>query len=48
VTFYYIGGSVGSSVPGFLWAAGGWPACVALFVSVQFLTAVITWNVWDR
>ncbi len=48
VTFYYLGGSVGSSVPGTLWAVGGWPACVALFVAVQAVTALITWNLWRR
>ncbi|MDZ4797293.1 MAG: MFS transporter [Bryobacteraceae bacterium] len=48
VTFYYLGGSVGSSVPGYLWTMGGWPACVALFVSVQAITALITWNLWHR
>jgi len=34
VTFYYVGGFVGSVVPGLLWTWGGWPACVALIVSV--------------
>jgi MFS transporter, YNFM family, putative membrane transport protein len=48
VTFYYLGGSVGSSVPGHLWSMGGWPACVALFVGVQLITGVITWNLWHR
>ena len=31
VTFYYIGGSVGSIVTGWFWSKGGWPACVGLF-----------------
>ena len=35
VTFYYVGGTLGSSLPGFLWSIGGWPACVALFAAVQ-------------
>jgi len=48
VTFYYLGGSVGSSVPGTLWSIGGWPACVALFVAVQIITGLITWNLWKR
>lgn len=38
VTFYYAGGSAGGALPGFLWQAGGWPACVALIVAVQLLT----------
>ncbi|MBC7928226.1 MAG: MFS transporter [Bryobacteraceae bacterium] len=48
VTFYYVGGSFGSSVPGYLWAWGGWPACVALFTGVQLITGLITWNLWQR
>jgi YNFM family putative membrane transporter len=48
VTFYYIGGSIGSWLPSLLWAVGGWPACVALFVSVQLVTLFLTWNLWDR
>src|SRR5215471_12029938 len=41
VTFYYLGGSAGSAVPGFAWSRGGWPACVALIVAVQILTITI-------
>jgi predicted MFS family arabinose efflux permease len=47
VTFYYLGGSAGSAVPGFAWSRGGWPACVALIVAVQILTislALIFWK----
>jgi MFS transporter, YNFM family, putative membrane transport protein len=48
-TFYYIGGSVGGSVPALVWNRGGWPACVALIVVVQVLTAAIGWEAWaDR
>lgn len=48
VTFYYAGGSVGSSLPGYLWAIGGWPACVGLFSAVQLITVGIAWAWWDR
>ena len=48
VTFYYIGGSVGSSVSGYMWSKGGWPACVALFACVQVLTVLITLTFWTR
>lgn len=49
VTFYYIGGSVGATVTGLFWARGGWPACVALVVAVQALTAVLALTFWrDR
>jgi MFS family permease len=42
VTCYYLGGCVGGELPGFLWRFGGWSACVALVILVQFLTIVIT------
>jgi predicted MFS family arabinose efflux permease len=45
-TFYYIGGSVGGSLPALVWNRGGWPACVALVIVVQVLTAAIGWNSW--
>ncbi|MEO8130799.1 MAG: MFS transporter [Bryobacteraceae bacterium] len=48
VTFYYAGGSVGSWVSGYLWSLGGWPACVALFASVQVVTILITTFGWDQ
>ncbi len=48
VTFYYAGGSVGSSVSGYLWSLGGWPACVALFAGIQVLTILITTFGWDK
>jgi len=43
---YYVGGSAGGSVPGFLWDAGGWPACVALVIAVQALTIVMAFAFW--
>jgi YNFM family putative membrane transporter len=45
-TFYYIGGSVGGSLPALVWNRGGWPACVALVVFVQLLTAALGWQFW--
>jgi YNFM family putative membrane transporter len=45
-TFYYIGGSVGGSVPALVWNRGGWPACVGLIVVVQLITAAIAWEAW--
>lgn len=47
VTFYYVGGSVGAVLPGFLWRFGGWPLCVALIVLVQTLTILITRFGWS-
>ena len=46
VTFYYLGGSAGSAVPGFFWARSGWPACVALIVGVQVLTIALALGFW--
>jgi len=47
VTFYYLGGSAGSAIPGyFAWNRGGWPACVALIVAVQLLTITLSIIFW--
>jgi predicted MFS family arabinose efflux permease len=46
VTCYYVGGSVGSELPGFLWRFGGWTACVALVITVQLLTIATTMMGW--
>jgi predicted MFS family arabinose efflux permease len=47
-TFYYIGGSVGGALPSTFWVRGGWPACVALIVSVQMTGVAIAWLCWGR
>lgn len=41
VAFYYLGGSLGAILPGFVWSMGGWIACTILIVLVQFLTIFI-------
>ncbi|HXA52081.1 MAG TPA: MFS transporter [Candidatus Acidoferrum sp.] len=46
VTFYYVGGSAGSAVPGLIWAHPAWPACVALIIGVQMLTIVLALGFW--
>jgi predicted MFS family arabinose efflux permease len=46
VTFYYFGGFVGSVVPGLLWTWGGWPACVALIVSVLVAASLYVALAW--
>jgi predicted MFS family arabinose efflux permease len=46
VTFYYMGGSAGSAVPGYAWTHGGWPACVAVIVCVQLLTITLALIFW--
>ena len=45
-TFYYAGGSAGAAFPGFVWRAGGWPACVALIAAVQALTVLLALTLW--
>jgi MFS family permease len=47
VTCYYVGGSAGAELPGFLWRFGGWPACVALIVLVQLMTILVTFSCWS-
>src|SRR5262249_62392115 len=46
VSCYYVGGSVGSVVPGFAWNAAGWPGCVVLTVLVLIAMAAIVWAAW--
>jgi predicted MFS family arabinose efflux permease len=47
VTFYYLGGSAGSAIPGFFWTHGGWPACVGLIVAVQLATISLALIFWQ-
>ena len=47
VTFYYLGGSGGSAIPGFFWSRGGWPACVGLIVAVQLATIALALIFWQ-
>lgn len=47
IACYYIGGTVGGVVPGWLWRVGHWPACVALTESmllVLFVVALAGWR----
>jgi YNFM family putative membrane transporter len=45
-TCYYIGGSVGGSLPSLVESWGGWPACVAFVVAVQAAMVAIAWTFW--
>jgi len=45
--FYYAGGSAGGALPAAFWQSGGWPACVALVVTVQAATASIGLLAWQ-
>jgi predicted MFS family arabinose efflux permease len=35
VTFYYVGGSLGTLVTSWFWVKGGWPACIGLFAVIS-------------
>jgi YNFM family putative membrane transporter len=41
VTCFYVGGSMGALLPGLIWTAGGWPACIALVVAMLAAMATI-------
>jgi predicted MFS family arabinose efflux permease len=44
---YYIGGTVGGVVPGWVWRVGRWPACVELteaVLAVLILVALVGWK----
>jgi MFS family permease len=44
---YYAGGSLGGALPSLFWTAGGWAACVALVIAVQFGTFMLAWRFWS-
>lgn len=48
VTFYYIGGSVGTLAGGAAWHVDGWAALVALVVAMLAIMAGIVAAVWPR
>jgi predicted MFS family arabinose efflux permease len=48
IAFYYLGGSVGGVLPGYLWHFGGWTACALLVLVVQALTIVTAAFAWKR
>lgn len=48
VSAYYVGGTVGAVVPGYVWAAYGWPGCVVLLLGVQALAAGLAFGLWRR
>jgi predicted MFS family arabinose efflux permease len=47
VGFYYLGGCVGSIVPGLLWKRAGWLGCVALMIAMQAAMAWIAYALWE-
>ena len=45
---YYVGGTVGGMLPGFVWRAAGWSGCVALIASVLLVAGITTWFGWKH
>jgi predicted MFS family arabinose efflux permease len=43
VSFYYLGGSLGATVPGWMWATDGWRASVLLLMGVSVLALLLAW-----
>ncbi len=46
VTSFYTGGSFGALLGGVAWVVGGWPACVAMVVTVQVFMAGVIYFAW--
>ena len=46
VSFYYIGGGIGASVPALFWARTGWPGCVALVILILCGMALLVLRFW--
>ena len=46
VTCYYLGGAASGVLPGAFWAIGGWTACVAFIVTMQFIALLIALFGW--
>jgi len=47
IACYYLGGAVGGVLPASAWAAGGWPACVALVATAQAATLALALRYWS-
>lgn len=48
LAFYYLGGSVGGTLPGVFWKHGGWMGCVGLVALVQLATMVLVVRFWPE
>ena len=46
-SMFYIGGSAGAFLIGFVWNAAGWTGCVAAIVAVQAIMAAIVALAWE-
>jgi len=43
---YYVGGTLGGSLPSLFWETGGWTACVLLVIAVQAATLGTALGFW--
>ncbi len=48
VAFYYLGGGLGSILPGFFWRTAGWTGCVALILCMQAAILVLAHKLWQE
>lgn len=48
VALYYLGGSLGSVLPGFFWSKTGWTGCVALILCMQVGVLAIGHKLWKE
>jgi predicted MFS family arabinose efflux permease len=48
ISSYYVGGAVGGVLPSAAWHLGGWPACVALVITVQLGTMLLALRYWGE
>jgi MFS family permease len=46
VTCYYVGGSLGAVLPGFVWTRFGWPGCIALVLAMIAAMSAIVARLW--
>ncbi|HYA42831.1 MAG TPA: MFS transporter, partial [Syntrophobacteraceae bacterium] len=47
VAFYYVGGCMGSILPGLFWKQAGWPGCVGIIACMQLFTVLIAYKLWQ-
>lgn len=48
VSLYYLGGSAGSILPGFIWKQTGWTGCVAIILCMQVASILIASRLWQK
>jgi MFS transporter, YNFM family, putative membrane transport protein len=47
-SIFYVGGSAGAFLTGFVWTLAGWGGCVAAIVAMQAIMAIIVAAAWER